>query len=150
MLSHRIRELWNIYHGILAIILTVLFWSYLTVIAIVLKDFALQNFQRFILYNLAGVFGLIVAAVRGRSTPTTLIAGGSIERHSLALRQIVYVGVTMLVVSFAVVDSTVWRFLNLCLLSGFLLLLYLVFLIFHLFVPKRLADQLFSTEQHEQ
>ena len=33
MLWHRIRGLWNAYHGILAVILTLVFWSYLTIIA---------------------------------------------------------------------------------------------------------------------
>ena len=29
MLLHRVRGLWNTYHGILAVILTVVFWIYL-------------------------------------------------------------------------------------------------------------------------
>jgi FlaA1/EpsC-like NDP-sugar epimerase len=150
MLSHRIRELWVIYHGILVIILTILFWSYLTVVEIVLKDFATQNFQTFILYNLAGVLGLLIAAFRGRSAATSLARAFLVECHTLASKQIVYVGVTMLVALFAVMDPMASRLLKLCLLSGFLLVLYLVFVICHLFLPKRLADELLSTEKHEQ
>lgn len=149
MLWHRIRGLWNTYHGILAVILTVVFWSYLTVMSVVFKDAAAQNFQRFVLYNLAAVVGLIIAAIRGRAAAATLLAGGFVESHTLALKQTVYVGVTMLVVLLAAMDATVSRFLILSLLGGFLLVLYVVFVICHLFVPSRLADQLFS-EEHAQ
>jgi FlaA1/EpsC-like NDP-sugar epimerase len=150
MLSHRIQVLWVIYHGILVIILTILFWSYLTVVESVLKDFAPQNFQTFIWYNLAGVLGLLIAAFRGRSAATSLARAFPVECHTLASKQIVYVGVTMLVALFAVTDPMASRLLKLCLLSGFLLVLYLVFVICHLFLPKMLADELLSTEKHEQ
>ena len=149
MLWHRIRGLWNTYHGILAVILTVVFWIYLPVISMVLKDSATPNFQRFVLYNLAAVVGLVIAAIRLRSAAATLLAGGFVECHTLALKQTVYVGVTMLVVLLAAMDALVSRPLVLLIQGGFLLVLYVVFLVCHLFLPKRLADQLFSDE-HEQ
>jgi exopolysaccharide biosynthesis polyprenyl glycosylphosphotransferase len=149
MLWHRIRGLWNTYHGILAVILTVVFWIYLPIISAVFKDSGTPNFQRFILYNLAAVAGLVIAAIRGRSAAATLLAGGFVECHTLALKQTVYVGVTMLVVVLAAMDADMERYLVLLILGGFLLVLYTVFLVCHLFLPKRLADQLFSDE-HEQ
>jgi succinate-acetate transporter protein len=72
MLLQRIRGLWNTYHGILAIILTLVFWSYLLALAVLFKDIETKNF---ILYNLAGIVGLIIAAIRGRSAAATLLAG---------------------------------------------------------------------------
>ena len=149
MLWHRIRGLWNAYHGILAVILTLVFWSYLTIISVVFKYVDTQEFQRFILYNLAAVAGLAVAAIRVRGTAATMLAGGFVDSHTLALKQTVYVGVTMLVVMLAAVDPPGSRPLKLTLLFGFLLALYVVFLICHLFLPRKLADHLFS-EAHEQ
>ena len=149
MLWHRIRGLWNAYHGILAVILTLVFWSYLTIVSVVFKYSDIQEFRRFILYNLAAVAGLAVAAIRGRGTAQTMLAGGFVDCHTLAFKQTVYVGVTMLVVMLAAVDPPGSRPLKLALLFGFLLVLYVVFLICHLFLPRKLADQLFS-EAHEQ
>jgi len=149
MLWHRIRGLWNAYHGILAVILTLVFWSYLTIIAAVFKSVGTEEFQRFILYNLAAVAGLAVAAIRVRGTAPTMLAGGFVDSHTLAFKQTVYVGVTMLVVMLAAVDPPGSRPLKLTLLFGFLLALYVVFLICHLFLLRKLADHLFS-EAHEQ
>jgi exopolysaccharide biosynthesis polyprenyl glycosylphosphotransferase len=150
MLLQRIRGLWNTYHGILAIILTLVFWSYLLALAVLFKDIGTENFEKFILYNLAGIVGLIIAAIRGRSAAATLLAGGFVECHTLALKQTVYVGVTILIVFVAAMDPTVPRFVRLSLLFGFLIVLYTVFLLCHLLVPRRLANHLFSSEEHEQ
>ena len=149
MLWHRIRGLWNAYHGILAVILTLVFWSYLTIISVVFHYVDTQEFQRFILYNLAAVAGLVVAAIRLRGSAPTMLAGGFVASHTLAFKQTVYVGVTMLVVMLAAVDPPGSRPLKLTLLFGFLGALYIAFLICHLFLPRKLADQLFS-EAHEQ
>ena len=149
MLLHRIRGLWNTYHGFLAVILTVVFWTCLVFMAVVFRDIT-EEFPRFILYNLAGIVGLVIAAIRGRWRLPTLLAGGFVECHTLALKQTVYVGVTILIVLLAAMDPAGSRILKLSLLFGFLGLLYVVFLICHLFVPKQLADQLFSSEEHEQ
>ena len=78
-----------------------------------------------------------------------MLAGGFVDSHTLAFKQTVYVGVTMLVVMLAAVDPPGSRPLKLTLLFGFLLALYVVFLICHLFLPRKLADQLFS-DAHEQ
>ena len=75
-----------------AVILTGVFWSYLMVMASIFPDLGSQDLQRFVLYNLAGVIGVIIAAIRGRAMAATLLAGGSVECHTLALRQTVYAG----------------------------------------------------------
>jgi exopolysaccharide biosynthesis polyprenyl glycosylphosphotransferase len=149
MLLHRIRGLWNAYHGFLAVVLTVVFWTYLVLMAVVFRDVT-EGYTRFILYNLAGIVGLVISAIRGRSAATRLLAGGFVECHTLALKQTVYVGVTILVVVVAAMDPEVSRFFKLSLLFGFLGILYVVFLLCHLVVPKRLADALFSSEEYEQ
>jgi exopolysaccharide biosynthesis polyprenyl glycosylphosphotransferase len=149
MLLHRIRGLWNFYHCILAVILTVVFWTCLVIIGVVFNDI-IEGYHRFLLYNLAGVFGLMIAAIRGRSAAATLLAGGFVECHNLALKQTVYVGVTILVVLAAAMDPTSPRLVKLSLFFGFLVILYAVFLICNRFVPKQLADQLFSSEEHAQ
>jgi lipopolysaccharide/colanic/teichoic acid biosynthesis glycosyltransferase len=150
MLLHRIRGLWSTYHGILAVILTVVFWSYLMVMASIFPDWERQDLQRFVLYNLAGVIGVIIAAIRGRAMAATLLAGRFVDCHTLALKQTVYIGVSILIVLLAAMDPMVSRTLRFSLLFGFLLVLYGVFLLCHLFLPKKLAEQLFSSEEHEQ
>ena len=149
MLLHRIRGLWNAYHGFLAVVLTVVFWTYLVFMTVVFRDIT-EGYPRFILYNLAGIVGLVISAIRGRSMAARLLAGGFVECHTLALKQTVYVGMTILIVVAAAMDPEVSRFFRLSLLFGFLGLLYLVFLVCHLIVPKRLADALFSSEEYEQ
>jgi lipopolysaccharide/colanic/teichoic acid biosynthesis glycosyltransferase len=149
MLWRRIKGLWNTYHGILAVILTLVFWTYLAIVLVVFKFSSIQELQRFILYNLLAIVGLILAAIRGRSSAATLLTGGFVNCHTLALRQAVYVGVTMLVALLLATDAAVSRPLILLLLFGFLLVLYVVFVICHLFLPRWLADQSFS-DKHEQ
>jgi exopolysaccharide biosynthesis polyprenyl glycosylphosphotransferase len=149
MLLHRIRGLWNAYHVFLVVILSVVFWTYLLFMGIVFREIP-ENYQRFALYNLAAVLGLVVAAIRGRSAAATLLAGGFVESHTLALKQAVYVGTAILIVLVAAVDPPGSRLLKLALIFGFLGLLYVVFLICHLFVPRQLAEQLFSKEEYEQ
>jgi FlaA1/EpsC-like NDP-sugar epimerase len=136
------------YHGILAVILSVVFWTYLLIADVVSKD-VIGGYQEFILYNAAGVLGLVIAAMRGRTAAATLLAGGFVESHTLALKQTVYVGITMLVMLLADMDATEPHVLKLT-LFGFLLLLYGVFLICHLLLPKRLADALLSSMEHGQ
>ena len=144
MLWHRIRGLWNAYHVLLAVILTLVFWFYLAIVFFVFRYPDIQASQRFILYNLAAVVGLTIAAIRGRETAATMLAGGFVDGHALAFKQTVYIGVTILVVMLAAVDPPGARLVKLALIAGFLLSIYVVFLICHLFLPRKLADHLFA------
>ncbi len=144
MLWHRIRGLWNVYHALLAVILTLVFWLYLAMVFFVFRYPDVQASQRFILYNLAAVVGLGVAAIRGREAAATMLAGGFVDAHTLAFKQTAYIGVTILVVMLAAVDPPGSRLLKLALVIGFLLSVYVVFLICHLLLPRKLADDLFS------
>jgi exopolysaccharide biosynthesis polyprenyl glycosylphosphotransferase len=148
MLWNRIRGLWNAYHGILAVILTVLFWVFVIAISPIVQGWSVASYQPFVLYNLAAVVGLIIAAVRGRSTAATLLAGGFVNYHTLALKQTVYIGVVLLL-TLALGMEPEFRHMRIALLFAFLASVYIVFLICHFFIPNRLADQLFS-DQHEQ
>jgi exopolysaccharide biosynthesis polyprenyl glycosylphosphotransferase len=148
MLWNRIRGLWNAYHGILAVVLTVLYWIFLTAISPMLQGGSVESYPPFILYNLAAIAGLVIAAIRGRSAAATLLAGGFVNYHTLALKQTVYIGVTMLLVM-ALGMEPEFRHVRLVVLFAFLGTVYVTFLVCHFFVPSRLADQLFSDE-HEQ
>ena len=77
---------------------------------VVFRDIT-EGYPRFILYNLAGIVGLVISAIRGRSAAARLLAGGFVECHTLALKQTVYVGVTILVVVVAAMDPEVSRVL---------------------------------------
>ena len=146
MLWQRVRGLWNTYHVVLAVILTVVFWTYLTIMAGGFRDRAIQNPEPFVLYNLAALIGLAIAAIRGRSAAATLLAGGFLDGHTLAFKQIAYVGGAMFVVSVAAMNANTPR-VPMFLFGGLLLALYPVFLICHILLPKSLADHLFSNER---
>ena len=143
MLWNRIRGLWNAYHVILAVILTALYWVILIAISPMLSGWSIAHYPPFILYSFAAVFGLIIAAVRGRSGAATLLAGGFVDYHTLAFKQTVYIGVVLLltlalgagagVPSYA--HRPVFLFCKRC----------VVFLICHFFIPGKLADQLFPS-----
>jgi exopolysaccharide biosynthesis polyprenyl glycosylphosphotransferase len=148
MLWNRIRGLWNAYHGILAVVVTVIYWVFLTAISPMIQGGAVASYPRFILYNVAAIVGLIIAAIRGRSAAATLLAGGFVNYHTLALKQTVYIGVTMLLVMALGMEPEL-QHMRIAVLAAFLGTVYVVFLICHFFVPSRLADQLFS-DQHEQ
>ena len=109
---------------------------------------SVAHYPPFILYNVAAVFGLIIAAVRGRSTAATLLVGGFVNYHTLALKQTVYIGVVLLL-TLALGMEPEFRHMRIALFFAFLGCVYVVFLICHFFIPGKLADQLFS-EQHEQ
>ncbi len=109
----------------------------------------LANYQPFILYNLAAVVGLIIAAVRGRSGAATLLAGGFVNYHNLALKQTVSIGVVLLLTS-ALGMEPEFRHMRIALLFLFLGSVYVVFLICHFFIPGKLADQLFSERPQQQ
>jgi lipopolysaccharide/colanic/teichoic acid biosynthesis glycosyltransferase len=148
MLGNRIRGLWNLYHGILAVVLTVLYWVFLIAVSPVIQGWSIADYPPFILYNVGAVAGLIIAAIRNRSDAATLLAGGFINYHKLALKQTVYIGVVLLL-TLALGMEPEFRHMRIALLFVFLASVYVVFLICHFLIPGKLADQLFS-EQHEQ
>jgi exopolysaccharide biosynthesis polyprenyl glycosylphosphotransferase len=148
MILNRIRGLWNAYHVILAVVLTVLYWIFLIAISPMIQGRSIAHYPRFILYNVAAVVGLIIAALRGRSTSATLLAGGFVNYHKLALKQTVYIG-TALLLTLALGMEPEFQHMRIALLFIFLGSVYVVFLICHMLIPSRLADQLFSDE-HEQ
>ncbi len=148
MLWNRVRGLWNAYHCILAVVLTVLYWTFLMTISPMIQWGSVESYQRFILYNTAAVVGLVIAAVRGRSAAATLLAGGFVDSHTLALKQTIHIGVALLLVM-ALAAPFAFRHASMALLFLFLGIVYFVFLLCHFLVPRRLAEQLFSDE-HEQ
>jgi lipopolysaccharide/colanic/teichoic acid biosynthesis glycosyltransferase len=148
MLWNSIRGLWNVYHGILAVVLTVLYWVFLTAVSPMIQGSSIADYPPFILYNVGAVVGLIVAAIHNRSDAATLLAGGFVNYHKLALKQIVYIGVVLLLTLALGMEPGV-RSMPIALLFVFLGSVYVVFLICHFLIPGNLADQLFS-EQHEQ
>jgi exopolysaccharide biosynthesis polyprenyl glycosylphosphotransferase len=148
MILNRIRGLWNAYHVILAVVLTVLYWIFLIAISPMIQGRSIAHYPPFILYNVAAVVGLIIAALRGRSTSATLLAGGFVNYHKLALKQTVYIG-TALLLTLALGMEPEFQHMRIALLFIFLGSVYVVFLLCHIFIPSRLADQLFSDE-HEQ
>jgi exopolysaccharide biosynthesis polyprenyl glycosylphosphotransferase len=148
MIWNRIRGLWNAYHVILAVVLTLLYWVFLVAISPVIQGWPVAHYRPFILYNVAAAVGLMIAAVRGRSTAATLLAGGFVDYHTLALKQTVYIGGALLL-ALALGMEPEFRHLRIALFFAFLGCVYVVFLICHFIIPGRLADQLFS-EQHEQ
>ena len=92
MLWNRIRGLWNAYHAILAVVLTVLYWVFLTGVSPIIQGWSIAYYPPFILYNVAAVVGLIIAAIRNRSDAATLLAGGlSIITSWLSSRQFISV-----------------------------------------------------------
>jgi exopolysaccharide biosynthesis polyprenyl glycosylphosphotransferase len=148
MLKNRIRGLWNVYHAILALVLTVLYWVILIALSPVIQGRPVAHYPPFILYNVAAVLGLIIAAVRGRSTAATLLVGGFVNCHTLALKQTIYIGVVLLL-TLALGMEPEFRHMRIALFFAFLGCVYVVFLICHFLIPGKLADQLFS-DQHEQ
>ena len=67
MIWNRIRALWNAYHAILAVVLTVLYWVFLTGSAMIQGWSivgSIVHYRPFILYNVGAVVGLIIAAIR--------------------------------------------------------------------------------------
>ena len=149
MIWNRIRGLWNAYHVILAVILTALYWIFLIAISPKIQGSPIAHYPPFILYNAAAVAGLIIAAVRGRSTAATLLAGGFINYHTLALKQTGYIGVALLL-TLALGMEPEFRHMRIALFFAFLGCVYVVFLICHFLIPGKLADLLFSGEQYEQ
>jgi exopolysaccharide biosynthesis polyprenyl glycosylphosphotransferase len=148
MLKNRIRGLWNAYHAILAVVLTVLYWVFLLAVSPMIQGWSIADYPPFILYNVGAVAGLIIAAIRNRDDAATLLAGGFVNYHKLALKQTVYIGVVLLL-TLALGMEPEFRHMRIALLFAFLASVYVVFLICHFFLPGKLADQLFS-EQHEQ
>ena len=145
MLKNRIRGLWNAYHCILALVLTVLYWVFLIALSPVIQGWPVAHYPPFILYNVAAVLGLIIAAVRGRSTAATLLAGGFVNYHTLALKQTCYIGVVLLL-TLALGMEPEFQHMRIAWFFAFLGAVYAVFLVCHFLVPSRLADQLFSDD----
>ena len=133
---------------ILAVVLTVLYWVFLTGVSPMIQGWSIAHYPPFILYNVAAVAGLIIAAIRNRSDAATLLAGGFVNYHQLALKQTVYIGVVLLL-TLALGLEPEFRHMQIALLFAFLGSVYVVFLVCHFVIPSRLADQLFSAE-HEQ
>jgi hypothetical protein len=61
-----------------------------------IQGWSIVDYPPFILYNFGAVVGLIIAAIRNRSDAATLLAGGFVNYHKLALKQTEYIGVALL------------------------------------------------------
>ena len=147
MIWNRIRGLWNAYHAILAVVLTVLYWVFLVFLTAI-HGWSIVGYPPFILYNVGAVVGLIIAAIRNRSDAAKLLAGDFVNYHKLALKQTVYIGVVLLLMLLLGMGPEL-RHIQVALLFMFLGSVYVVFLICHFLIPGKFADQVLS-EQHEQ
>ena len=126
MLKNRIRGLWNVYHAILALVLTVLYWVFLIALSPMIQGRPVAHYPPFILYNVAAVFGLIIGAIRNRSSAATLLVGGFVNYHKLALKQTVYIGVVLLL-TLALGMEPEFRHMRIALFFAFLGCVYVAF-----------------------
>ena len=150
MLWNRIRGLWNAYHGLLAIILTVVFWLYVSAILAAPAFRGAWELPVLLIYNLAGVIGIIVASIRGRSKAPTLLVRHVRVYHRVASKPTLWVGVMFLVVLSLKGYPGVSSRLLFGIVLLFLAILYLAFFAANLLLPGFLARMLFAPAPHIQ
>ena len=110
---------------------------------------SLASYQRFILYNTAAVVGTNHRGSERSISRRDAAGRGFLNSHTLALKQTVCIGVVLLL-TIALGMEPEFRHMRIALLFTFLGAVYVVFLICHLFLPIRLAEQLFSDHEREQ
>jgi exopolysaccharide biosynthesis polyprenyl glycosylphosphotransferase len=139
MLSQRIQGLNNLYYCGLAGVMTAGFWVYLLCLAGTLDPPGGYNYHQYVIYNLAGLAALAMAAFWSGSQDGRILRRDIGSNHRAALVHASSVGGGILMVLAATKDLTISRLF----LFSFLPLLYVAFFFFHRFVPGLLLRRFF-------
>ena len=139
MLWHRIRGLNRTYYGILVIVVSGFYWSYLLILETLLKDGG-YSYDRYAIYNLAAVGALALRALKNGTTSQELLRSDFSSNHRAALRDVSAAAVGILLVLVATKDLLMSRLF----LFSFLPLLYVVLFFCHRFLPSILHRTFFS------
>lgn len=148
MVSHRVRGLNNVYHCVLAGMLTLFFWGYLLAVETTtyllslgagLLSAASYDHSRYIIYNVAAITALSLAAFRPGSRRGHALRCDALSNHRAALANTFAVGGSILLVLVATKDLAISRVF----LFTFLPLLYIAFFFCHRFIPRFLLRTFF-------
>jgi undecaprenyl-phosphate glucose phosphotransferase len=140
MLWHRIRGLNRAYYGLLAIIVSALYWLYLLVLELLLVPIGGYTYERYVTYNLAALLALAIAALNGGEKTQQLLQSDFQSNHRAALHDTSLVGAAILLLLVATKDLIISRLF----LFTFLPLLYVFFFLSHRFIPKILVRTFFT------
>ena len=138
MLWHRIRGLNRAYYGVLAILVTGLYWLYLLSLEFLAPT--RLTYERYVTYNLAAIIALAVRAQNSGEKNQQLLRIDFQSNHRAALEDMSVAGAAILFVLVATKDLVISRLF----LFTFLPLLYVVLFFSHRFIPRILVRTFFT------
>ena len=145
MLYYRIQGLKSVYYSILMIVFTAIYWGYLLLSEVYLNPKGGYLRGQYLLYNIAGLAALVMAAMNSHRVHDCLLRHGLTSNHRIAVMNAAYVAATILSISVLLKDAAVSRFF----LFTFFPLLYFAFLFSHQVIPRMLVRNFFSNgHQH--
>jgi exopolysaccharide biosynthesis polyprenyl glycosylphosphotransferase len=144
MVYNRFKGFKKFYYLTLALILIVLFWTYLGVTMASFHSNDPYDWGRYVFYQITALLGLVWASLNSSKFNSEITRCDLLGSHIIALRNVAYIAGAILLVLVLLKDAGISRLF----LFSFLPLLYLIFLLAHLSLPKVLLRKLFS-DRHE-
>jgi Undecaprenyl-phosphate glucose phosphotransferase len=140
MVYNRFKGFKKFYYLTLVLILSVFFWLCLGATMAMFHSNDQYDFGHYLFYEVTAVLGLLGASLNSTKINDEITRSDFIASHTNALRNVAYIGGAILLVLVLLKDPGISRLF----LFSFLLLLYLVFLVTHFWLPKLLLKTLFS------
>jgi exopolysaccharide biosynthesis polyprenyl glycosylphosphotransferase len=144
MVYNRFKGFKKFYYFTLIVLLSAFFWLYLGVTMALFHSNDQYEWGRYVFYQVIAVIGLLGASVSSSKINSEITRTEFFASHSMAFRNVAYIGVAILLVLVLLKDAAISRLF----LFSFLPLLYTVFLVAHFALPKLLLRTLFS-DRHE-
>jgi exopolysaccharide biosynthesis polyprenyl glycosylphosphotransferase len=144
MVYNRYKGFKKFYYLTLVVILSLCFWTCLGLTMALFHSKEPYDWTHYLSYQITATLGLLGASINSNKLNAEITRSDLLASHIVALRNAAYIGGAILLAMVLLKDAGISRLF----LFSFLPLLYLVFLVTHLTLPKMLVRTLFS-DRHE-
>jgi exopolysaccharide biosynthesis polyprenyl glycosylphosphotransferase len=144
MVYNRYKGFKKFYYLTLVVILSLCFWTCLGLTMALFHSKEPYDWGHYLSYQITATLGLLGASINSNKLNAEITRSDLLASHIVALRNAAYIGGAILLAMVLLKDAGISRLF----LFSFLPLLYLVFLVTHLTLPKMLVRTLFS-DRHE-
>jgi len=144
MVYNRVRGVKNSYYWLLALLLVIAFWSYLSFLVILFHADNAYDYGHYLIYQLTALAGLGIASLNSQKLNDKVLRCDLFGSHSIALRNVLFVAGAILLLLALFKDPQISRLF----LFTYLPLLYLAFFYAHRHLPRFLMRTFFS-DRHQ-
>ena len=144
MVYNRVRGVKNSYYWLLALLLVIAFWSYLSFLIILFHADNSYDYGHYLIYQFTALAGLGIASLNSQKLNDKILRCDLFGSHIIALRNVLFVAGAILLLLVLFKDPQISRLF----LFTYLPLLYLAFFYAHRHLPRFLMRTFFS-DRHQ-